>query len=153
MKAITQNLSVAPQVEPEDIAGLARQGIRSIICNRPDGEGDDQPSFKEIETAAKNLGVEARYLPIVPGNVGDGDVAAFASLMETLPKPVLAYCRSGARAATLWSLSQAGKLPLADILEKTKSAGYDMTGIIQRITERGHSSTQSTAKAGAPGGS
>jgi len=153
MNRITPQISVAPQIEPEDIADLARHGFRSIICNRPDGEGADQPSFEEIETAAKKLGVEARYLPIVPGNVGDGDVAAFGKLMETLPKPVLAYCRSGTRSATLWSLSQAGKLPLADILAKARSAGYDMTGIIQRINQRGSSPNPSTATVDAPGSS
>ncbi|MHA7775289.1 protein tyrosine phosphatase family protein [Roseibium sp. M-1] len=153
MKAINAQISVAPQIRPEDIADFARQGFRAVICNRPDGEGADQPSFEEIEAAAKKLGLEARYLPVAAGKVGDEEVDAFAKLMETLPKPVLAYCRTGTRSATLWSLSQADKLPLADILARTKSAGYDMAGIIQRITDRGPSSSPSTAMDEASGGS
>ena len=133
MKAINSQISVAPQVKPEDMADFAQQGFRSVICNRPDGEGADQPSFEEIEAAAGKLGMEARYLPIVAGKVGDTDAEEFGRLMESLPKPILAYCRTGTRSATLWSLSQAEKLPLSDILSKTKAAGYDMGGVARRL--------------------
>jgi len=116
MKAITPQISVAPQIRPEDLADFAQQGFRSIICNRPDGEGADQPVFEEIEAAATRLGLEARYLPIIAGKVSNQDAEDFGGLMESLPKPVLAYCRTGTRSATLWSLSQANKQPLSDIL-------------------------------------
>jgi len=147
MKAITSQVSVSPQILPEDIADIAQQGFRSIICNRPDGEGADQPSFEEVEAAAKKLGLEARYLPIVAGKVGDEDADAFGKLMETLPKPVLAYCRTGTRSATLWSLSEAEKRPLADILAKTKSAGYDMAGVVRRIVNGGRTPTETAEDA------
>jgi len=141
MKAINTQISVAPQIRPEDLADYAQQGFRSVICNRPDGEGADQPVFEEIEAAAKNLGLEARYLPIVAGKVRDEDAEAFGKLMESLPKPILAYCRTGTRSATLWSLSQAEKQPLADILSSTKSAGYDMAGVVRRIANGGRTPT------------
>ena len=32
---------------------------------------------------------------------GDAEAAQFGELMQALPKPVLAYCRTGTRAATL----------------------------------------------------
>jgi sulfide:quinone oxidoreductase len=38
--------------------------------------------------------------------VKDADAEAFATLFATLPKPVFAYCRSGTRSATLWSLAK-----------------------------------------------
>ena len=34
---------------------VADAGFKAIICNRPDGEGPDQPGFQEIENAAKQL--------------------------------------------------------------------------------------------------
>lgn len=147
MKAITSQVSVSPQIRPEDMADIAQQGFRSIICNRPDGEGADQPSFEEIEAAANKLGLEARYLPIVAGKVGDGDADEFGKLMETLPKPVLAYCRTGTRSATLWSLAEAEQRPLADILAKTKSAGYDMAGVVRRIVNGGRTPTETAEDA------
>lgn len=147
MKAINSQISVAPQVKPEDMADFAQQGFRSVICNRPDGEGADQPSFEEIEAAAGKLGMEARYLPIVAGKVGDTDAEEFGRLMESLPKPILAYCRTGTRSATLWSLSQADKLPLSDILSKTKAAGYDMAGVVRRIANGGRTPTETAEDA------
>ncbi len=146
-RAIDTQMSVSPQIRPEDLADLAQQGFRSVICNRPDGEGSDQPTFEEIEAAAKRLGIDVRYLPIVAGKVSDEDAAEFDSLMNTLPKPVLAYCRTGTRSATLWSLSQAGKQPLADILSKAKSAGYDMTGVVRRIVNGGRTPTETVEDA------
>ncbi|WP_298821624.1 bifunctional protein tyrosine phosphatase family protein/NAD(P)/FAD-dependent oxidoreductase [uncultured Roseibium sp.] len=147
MKPINERISVAPQIRPQDLADIAQQGFRSVICNRPDGEGADQPVFEEIEAAAKKLGLEARYLPIVAGKVQDEDADNFSKLMEELPKPVLAYCRTGTRSATLWSLSQADTLPLADILSQTKVAGYDMAGVVRRIANGGRTPTDAVEDA------
>ena len=137
-KPITPTLSVSEQVLPEDIAALAAAGFRSIICNRPDGEGVDQPSFSEIETEAKAAGLQAAYLPIVSGKVADDDALAFGSAMDSLPKPILAYCRTGTRSSTLWSLSEGGRgRPLPEIVAATKAAGYDMAGVVRRIANGG----------------
>jgi len=47
IKQLTANLSVSAQVMPADMAEIAAAGFKSIICNRPDGEAGDQPSFRE----------------------------------------------------------------------------------------------------------
>ncbi|MGI9500254.1 MAG: beta-lactamase hydrolase domain-containing protein, partial [Geminicoccaceae bacterium] len=44
-RKVTENLSVSPQITTSDIEAIAAAGFRSIICNRPDGEAPDQPSF------------------------------------------------------------------------------------------------------------
>lgn len=106
LKKITEKTSVSPQITVTDIEAIKAAGIRAIICNRPDGEEVDQPSFKEIETAAKRVGLEAAYVPVQSGSVSDEDVAAFGAALHDLPHPVLAYCRSGARSANLWSLHE-----------------------------------------------
>ncbi len=144
VRTISDKLSVSPQIMTEDLAALADKGFRSVICNRPDGEGADQPTFQEIAAKAERLGLEARYIPITTGKVGNDDAAAFGEAMRALPKPVLAYCRSGTRSATLWSLSQADKLPLADILAATKSAGHDMAGVVRRIANGGKTLTDTS---------
>ncbi|SNT73797.1 sulfide:quinone oxidoreductase [Paracoccus seriniphilus] len=142
-KRISARLSVSAQIAPEDVAKLKAQGYRAIICNRPDGEGADQPSFAEIDAAARENGLEARYIPVVGGRVSDEDAALFAAALEELPGPICAYCRSGTRSATLWSLSQATKLPTADILAATQKAGYDMSGVVRRIANGGKTPTDS----------
>ena len=140
-KKITETLSVSPQIAAADLAALKTAGFRSIICNRPDGEGADQPTFEEIEVAAKEQGLEARYQPVVSGKVRDDDAGAFGALLESLPKPVLAFCRTGTRSATLWALSEGAKRPLPDILQRTKAAGYDMGGVVRRISSGGKTPT------------
>ena len=104
LNQITDALSVSPQITAEDIPALKQAGFRSIICNRPDGEGEDQPTHKEIEAAAKAAGLEMCYLPVQSGFVTGEDAVAFGAALRDLPGPVLAYCRSGTRSATLWSM-------------------------------------------------
>lgn len=100
--SLTGELSVAPQIFAGDLRALADAGFRSVICNRPDGEGPDQPVYAEIERAASDHGLQARYLPAESGKVSDEQGAAFGALMAELPKPVLAFCRSGTRSGKLW---------------------------------------------------
>jgi sulfide:quinone oxidoreductase len=141
IKTLTSGLSVSPQVAITEMQAVKDRGFRSIICNRPDGEGADQPTFDEIAAAAKEYGLETRYLPIVAGKVSDEDATAFGNALTDLPGPVLAYCRTGTRSATLWSLAQAETLSVADILATTKAAGYDMGGVVRRIANGGKTPT------------
>ena len=141
-KTIDQTLSVSEQIKAEDLPAIAAAGFKSIICNRPDGEGADQPVFAEIEAAAKAIGLVSNYQPIISGKVGDEDATAFGKLMDTLPKPIFAYCRTGTRSTTLWSLSEGARgRSLPDILAITKAAGYDMAGVVRRIANGGKTPT------------
>jgi sulfide:quinone oxidoreductase len=141
IRKITGEISVSPQIVPADIAAIREAGFRAIVCNRPDGEGADQPNFREIEAAAKAAGLEARYQPITSGMVRDEDAAEFGQALTALPGPVLAYCRTGTRSATLWSLAEAKRRPVAEILAATKAAGYDMAGVARRVVNSGRTPT------------
>lgn len=100
---IETGFSVCGQIAPEHLQVLAASGVRSVICNRPDGEDAGQPSFQQIETAAKQSGIEIRYVPIVPGQAGLAEVEAFREALSTMPGPILAYCRSGARSNAMFN--------------------------------------------------
>jgi len=141
IKTISNGFSVSPQIVADDVKEIAKRGFRSIVCNRPDGEGADQPTFEEISNAAKEAGLEVRYQPIVSGKVSDDDARDFGRLYDELPKPVFAYCRTGTRSTTLWSLSQAAHLDTSEILRATKAAGYDMGGVVRRIVNGGKTPT------------
>jgi sulfide:quinone oxidoreductase len=136
-KALTAELSVAPQIAATDMHAVADAGFRSVICNRPDGESADQPVYSELERAAKDHGLEVRYLPAVSGKVTDEQGQAFGTLMSELPKPVLAFCRTGMRSTTMWALSQAGAMPLPQIIERAAKAGFDLKGVVRRIVNGG----------------
>jgi sulfide:quinone oxidoreductase len=130
-RRLSDSLSVAEQVTAEDIATAHAAGFRSIICNRPDGEGDGQPPFAAIQAAAAALSMPAVYQPVISGKVGDEEASAFTREFAALPKPVLAYCRTGTRCTTLWALAEAkAGTPAAVILETAAAAGYDMVATL-----------------------
>lgn len=108
LSRLSEQVTAAGQIAPKDVPELAAQGFRAIICNRPDGEAADQPSYREVEKAAAEKGLAFVYLPVVPSNITEADVGAFGEAVRQLPKPILAYCRSGARSTALWELSRAG---------------------------------------------
>ena len=137
IRPLTPELSVAPQIGVDDIRALAEAGFRTIICNRPDGEGPDQPLYDEIARRATEQGLEVHHLPAESGKVTDAQALAFGELMGRVPRPALAYCRTGMRSATLWALSQATHLPLPDIVERATRAGYDLKAVVRRIANGG----------------
>ncbi|WP_313089103.1 beta-lactamase hydrolase domain-containing protein [Stutzerimonas nitrititolerans] len=85
-----------------DLDRVVAAGFRSILCNRPDGEGGaEQPGSEALSVRAEQLGLAFAYLPIPSVDVGEDEVRAFASVLELLPKPVLAFCRTGRRSSRL----------------------------------------------------
>lgn len=138
-KKIDDNLSVSKQLSLEEIGQAAKMGFKSILVNRPDGEGDDQPTFAEIAAAARKAGIEARYVPVSPGKISDDDITSFARAVDELRKPIVGYCRTGTRTMTLWALSEAtrGNKSVPAILATGKAAGYDLSGAAARIANGG----------------
>ena len=137
VKKMSDELSVSAQIVPEDIVALKEAGFRSIVCNRPDGEADDQPLARELETAASASALEFVHLPVVSGKISDDDTVKFGRLLKSLPRPILAYCRTGTRSVSLWCLANAGTQPLPELLAASKAAGYDMSAILRRIANGG----------------
>lgn len=137
IRQLTPELAVSPQIAASDVTALKAAGFRSIICNRPDGEGADQPLFNEIDKAAREAGLHTHYLPAESGKVTDQQGQEFAAVVATLPKPVLAYCRTGMRSTTMWALAQSSRQQFAEIIETAKKAGYDLKGVVRRIANGG----------------
>jgi uncharacterized protein (TIGR01244 family) len=108
LRAVAPDVCVAPQLTPDAMAEAARQGFRSVVNNRPDFEhGPDQPTSAAIEAAARAAGLEYRFLPVDGGYQSPEQIAAFAGLLQELPRPMLAFCRSGARSTRLFMAAQA----------------------------------------------
>jgi len=106
VRMLSPEYGVAEQIQASDLPALAEAGFRSVICNRPDGESAGQPGFAEIAEAAQRAGLQASYLPAVSGQVNETHGRELARLLQTLPAPVLAYCRSGARSTVIWQIAQ-----------------------------------------------
>ncbi|MEO8999003.1 MAG: TIGR01244 family sulfur transferase [Rhodanobacter sp.] len=131
---LTEQLSVAAQIAPEDIAELATAGFRSLINNRPDGEADDQPASALLAAAAASHGLDYRYLPVVSGQVSEQNAVDFSVALRSLPAPVLAFCRTGTRCCTLWALQAAGDADA--VLDTARQAGYDLQSLRPRLSPR-----------------
>lgn len=106
-QAIASDVCVAPQMTVEGMAAASRAGFRSVVNNRPDFEGGpQQPSNADLEQAARAAGLAYRYLPVSSAYQSPEDAAAMSQLLAELPRPLLMFCRSGARSARLYALAQ-----------------------------------------------
>lgn len=102
VQQLTPDVCVAGQLGPEAMAAAAAAGFRSVINNRPDFEGGPgQPTHAAIEAAARAAGLAYAYHPVHPMVHTAEQIARMAELLETLPRPILAFCRSGARSGRL----------------------------------------------------
>ena len=107
VRAVASDVCVAPQLTPEAMTEAARMGFRSVVNNRPDFEhGPGQPTSAQIEAAARAAGLEYRHLPVDSGYQTPEQIDAFAQLLDELPRPLLVFCRSGARSARLFASVQ-----------------------------------------------
>ena len=103
LQQITPDFCVAPQLDPAAMAEAAAAGFKSVINNRPDMEGGpDQPLSADVQAAAEAAGLEYRYLPVNGAYQSADEIDAMRALVESLPKPILAFCRSGARSTRLF---------------------------------------------------
>ncbi|MFC6636657.1 beta-lactamase hydrolase domain-containing protein [Sulfitobacter sediminilitoris] len=74
-------------------------------------------------------------------------MAAFRRALADLPKPILAYCRTGTRSAILWSLAQENEMSLEEIISATGRAGYDVAPVLHAaIGSSGPSATSTGVK-------
>lgn len=106
VQALSSNVCVTGQVDPSAMAWAAQNGFKSVINNRPDFEGGpDQPTNASIEAAAKAAGLSYAFLPVNGAYQSPEEIARFGELLQSLPKPILAFCRSGARCTKLFNAS------------------------------------------------
>ncbi len=83
-------------------------GFKSLVNNRPDFEGGvAQPTSAAIARAAQAVGLVYCYLPVQSASQTPQEATAMAELLLSLPKPILAFCRSGTRSARLYMAAQA----------------------------------------------
>ncbi len=100
---VTSDFAVAPQLTLADFPEIARLGYRSVINNRPDGEGGpDQPPSDDMRAAAQAAGLSYAFVPVAPSASDPAAIEQMRSLLNELPQPVLAFCRSGARSTKLF---------------------------------------------------
>jgi len=136
LKRINDDISVSPQISPDDVPAIKAQGFVAIINNRPDGESPDQPPSAVIEKAAHDAGLAYHHIPLGREGVTPDMVERTRQVLEGSNGPVFAFCRSGTRSTTLWALSQAGKAPADEIVSAAANAGYDMSHLMGHLSQK-----------------
>ena len=104
---LSDTIAVAPQLSASDMAAVKAAGFNSVIINRPDLEGGDtQPLSAEIIKAGQEAGLTVVYQPVVSGAMTQENVNQFQEYLETLPTPILAFCRTGTRCTHLYNAAK-----------------------------------------------
>ncbi|SNR69969.1 TIGR01244 family protein [Methylobacillus rhizosphaerae] len=103
IKTISDQFSSCPQLTVEQVPEAAAAGFRTIINNRPDGEGGaEQPSSETLRQAAEANGLQYVHIPVVPGQLTQAQVDELAALLPGLPTPILGFCKGGMRATNIY---------------------------------------------------
>lgn len=103
---IDKDVFVCRQITENAVDDLAKAGFKTIICNRPDSEEQNQPSFSTIEKRAEKCGIKTYYIPVTPSHIEAESIRNMADALKKCPRPVVAYCKSGNRAAMLYNLAK-----------------------------------------------
>ncbi|MBE0508612.1 MAG: TIGR01244 family phosphatase [Marinospirillum sp.] len=134
MRQLEENLRTCGQLTADQIRELAAEGVKTLIFNRPDQEEVDQPSTLELQALAESLGMKWVHQPVVSGQVTDEQGVEFGRIYAEAPKPVVAFCRTGARCGCLWALSRKDQQPGQELVAQLQQAGFDMPDFFKRLT-------------------
>ncbi|AXK41012.1 TIGR01244 family sulfur transferase [Erythrobacter aureus] len=126
IREVSPGFAVAPQIQLADMHALKERGFATLICNRPDGEEETQPSVDAMREAAQAAGIAFHHIPVSGGAFPDAAVAAFRAVRRGTDGPVLAYCRTGTRSITLETLANPDGIDRDKRLKRAASAGYDL---------------------------
>jgi len=106
LQQLHDNFSISEQISLEDITVLAASGVKTIICNRPDGEEPNQITCAEIKATAEDNGINFVHIPVAGRDVSPAALQEFVNVVQGNDSKIHAYCRTGTRSSIFWQLSQ-----------------------------------------------
>jgi uncharacterized protein (TIGR01244 family) len=102
IRQINEEYSVSGQILVEELDTVKELGFKSIVCHRPDGEDFGQPAFAAVAARAEELGLKIKHIPVGPAGVTPEAVVEMVDALEDFERPMLGYCRSGARSTAVY---------------------------------------------------
>ena len=126
---LSPDYAVSPQISPEDVAAIVQAGFAGVICNRPDTEVPHALRADALRHAVEAAGLRFEELPLTHQTMTSDNIAKQVELAKACNGPVLAYCASGTRCSVVWAISQVGHMSVDHILQKARSAGYNLEGL------------------------
>ena len=110
IKVLSADFAVSGPIDPASLAQIAESGFRSVIDNRPDGEGGmSQPSAEDFRQMACTAGLQYAHLPVEYSGIDASAVDRLRILLQSLPKPILSFCATGKRSGELYRLAINGR--------------------------------------------
>ncbi len=94
-------ITISGQITPNDVKELAKDGVKSIVNNRPDGEEAGQPTSDEIQKACSDCGITYAHIPFSGGMMDISHVQAFADFFNATQRPLHIFCRTGNRSTMI----------------------------------------------------
>ena len=126
IRPLTPDYAVSPQIGPSDLPAIKAAGYAMVIDNRPDAEIPAPLHATTMQAAAQALGLAFVVNPVIGGALTLANVDAQRAAIAAATGPVLAYCASGNRSSVVWALSQAGQLPVEDLIAIPARHGYQL---------------------------
>lgn len=99
---MTDDLTIYKQIYPSQCVKIAELGYRSVLNIRPDAEVVMQPNSYDLAAATKEANLNYNHLPFDDERLSMLTVEQFAALYHAMPKPILMFCGTGARAKLLY---------------------------------------------------
>ena len=106
IKHIEENFSISEQITLDDIKTLAELGVKTLICNRPEGEEPNQLTNAQITDEAKSHGINFVHIPSPGREIPQDALILFIKTLAEMNCKTHAYCRTGTRSSIFWELMQ-----------------------------------------------
>ncbi|RCL02576.1 MAG: hypothetical protein JSC188_000093 [Candidatus Tokpelaia sp. JSC188] len=106
IRKYNDGIHISGQISIKDLPALVKIGIRTVICNRPDKEVEGQREFSHIQQAAAKHDIISHYIPITSTGITEENLNDMISALIESERPLLAYCRSGARSDRIYNLTK-----------------------------------------------
>ncbi|WP_117234760.1 beta-lactamase hydrolase domain-containing protein [Vibrio maerlii] len=101
IQTLSTHYSVSDQLFVEDLSTIKKLGYEAVVCNRPDDEVEDQPSFNSLRERAEELDMKMFYIPMSCPEFSMADQDELRNVLNEYTL-VLGYCRTGNRSKILW---------------------------------------------------
>ena len=125
IKKVSDDLSSAGQVTPEELQQVAQEGFKSVLNLR---SPDEAGFLSDEQQQAQVAGLEYANVPLKPTEANQQLTEQVIQEIANLPKPVLIHCAAGARASGIALIANAISegLTYEQITEKAQELGLNL---------------------------
>lgn len=133
IKHIEDNFSISEQITLEDIQTLANMEVKTLICNRPEGEEPNQLTSQQLNEETSKHGIKFIHIPSPGREIPAESLSLFIETFTKSEGKIHAYCRTGTRSSIFWGLTLATQMTSEEVINKGNSVGVNLSGVEQQL--------------------